>query len=270
MTTISTTAPDWLALRAGADAAARSQVLAAALARAIPAGPVVVHDLGAGTGAMPRWLAPRLPGPQRWVLHDGDAGILSHLDLHGVADRDGWPVAAAVRVGELAALPEDAFRGATAVTASALLDVVTREEAARIVAACVRAGAPALFSLTVTGSVRISGPARSDVRALGAAFDDHQRRTVDGRTMLGPDAVSVVAAGFTAAGWRVRTAATPWRLSTGGLLTAWLDGWIGAALEQRPELADVADRHRARWEALAAAGRLRAVVQHEDLLACPA
>ena len=46
-----------------------------------PAGPAPrrcgVHDLGSGTGSMARWLAPRLPGPQHWVLHDRDAGLLA-------------------------------------------------------------------------------------------------------------------------------------------------------------------------------------------------
>ena len=36
----------------------------------------VIHDLGCGTGSMGRWLAPRLPGPQHWVLHDRDADLL--------------------------------------------------------------------------------------------------------------------------------------------------------------------------------------------------
>ena len=37
----------------------------------------VIHDLGCGTGSMGRWLAPRLPGPQHWVLHDRDADLLA-------------------------------------------------------------------------------------------------------------------------------------------------------------------------------------------------
>ena len=37
----------------------------------------MVHDLGCGTGAMGRWLAPLLPGPQHWVLHDRDADLLA-------------------------------------------------------------------------------------------------------------------------------------------------------------------------------------------------
>jgi hypothetical protein len=40
--------------------------------RAAPAtGRWVIHDLGCGTGAMGRWLAPVLPGPQHWSCTTG-------------------------------------------------------------------------------------------------------------------------------------------------------------------------------------------------------
>ncbi|WP_349428485.1 SAM-dependent methyltransferase [Microbacterium sp. LWS13-1.2] len=275
MTSISTATAGWLALRAPADDAARSPELAHELARMLAAvsAPVVLHDLGAGTGSMTRWLAPRLPGPQQWVLRDGDAEIVEHLDLSAVADAAGRPVDAHVVVEDLAELPSETFRGAAAVTASALLDVITRAEAAHVVAACVAAGAPALFSLTVTGAVRLRPSEAHDAveRALGAAFDDHQRRDVDGRRMLGPDAVAVTAGLFADAGWNVRRAATPWRLKRrdGPLVAEWLDGWVAAAVEWRPELAEDAAAYRRRRQAQAAAGRLRVTVSHEDLLAWP-
>ena len=41
-----------------------------------PPAALVIHDLGGGSGAMGRWLAPRLPGPQHWVVHDRDADLL--------------------------------------------------------------------------------------------------------------------------------------------------------------------------------------------------
>jgi hypothetical protein len=274
MSSISTATAEWLALRARADDAARSAELARELARLVGPGPADVHDLGAGTGAMARWLAPLLPGPQRWTLRDGDAGILAHADLRSVADRDGRPIAAEWVVEDLAALPRDAFRGASAVTASALLDVITEQEAAHIVAACTAAGVPALFSLSVTGDVRLRPRAGDDAaleRAIGAAFDAHQRRDADGRRMLGPDAVRVVAERFAAAGWRVRTMPTPWRLGAHdrALAAAWLDGWVDAAIEQRPDLAGPAGELRRRRRAQADAGDLRVVVGHEDLLAWP-
>jgi len=68
----------WLDLREGADAAARSRELVGHLCRRLPAGgPWVIHDLACGSGAMGRWLAPLLPGPQRWVLHDRDPDLLA-------------------------------------------------------------------------------------------------------------------------------------------------------------------------------------------------
>ncbi|MDL9978403.1 SAM-dependent methyltransferase [Microbacterium candidum] len=255
-----TATPDWLALRAGADDRARSSRLAARLSERLPeAGALTLHDLGSGTGAMVRWLAPQLPGPQEWVLHDGDPGILLHADLAGVRDRDGRPIAVDTRIGPLGALEPDAFAGASALTASALLDVLTRADAERIVAACVAAGMPALFSLTVVGSVVLAPPTPFDAE-LAAAFDDHQRR--DGR--LGPDAVPFISELFAAAGWNVQTDDTPWRLGHEDepLIAEWLDGWLDAAVEQRPELADAA---RARRDS----GVLCVIVGHEDVLAWP-
>ncbi|MDQ1573333.1 MAG: hypothetical protein QOH44_892, partial [Actinomycetota bacterium] len=43
---------EWLALREPEDAGARSLDLAVAAAAMLPNGPVVVHDLGSGTGSM--------------------------------------------------------------------------------------------------------------------------------------------------------------------------------------------------------------------------
>src|SRR5215208_1357439 len=69
--------PEWLLLREPADAAARSVELAERLGRHLPtAGLLEIHDLGGGSGAMSRWLAPKLPGPQRWVMHDRDEDLL--------------------------------------------------------------------------------------------------------------------------------------------------------------------------------------------------
>lgn len=270
MSAISTATPSWLALRARADDAARSSQLAARLARMLPPGPVQLHDLGAGTGGMTRWIAPQLPGPQEWVLHDGDPGILDHLDIDGVTDDAGRRIDVTVVVEDLATLPLGAFAGASAVTASALLDVLTHEEAARIVQACGAAAVPALFSLSVTGVVVLDPPDPLDA-AIGRAFDDHQRRHVDGRRMLGPSAVAVLTRMFADAGWRVRTASAPWHLgpAEAPLVYGWLDGWVGAAAEQRPDLAPPSEAYLVRRRALLEVGGLRVTVSHQDVLAWP-
>ena len=54
----------WLALREPADAAARASELVELLEPHLPAtSRLVIHDLGGGTGAMGRWLAPTAARP---------------------------------------------------------------------------------------------------------------------------------------------------------------------------------------------------------------
>jgi hypothetical protein len=262
MTALPVVSADWLALRADADARSRSTALAAYAARGMQR-PVVVHDLGSGSGAMMRWLAPLLPGPQEWVLHDADRGILAARDPRPVRDAGGEDVVSRTSVEQLADLPADAFSGASLVVASALLDVLTAAEARVVIDACVAAGVPALFSLSVNGRVSLE-PARAADAELETAFNDHQRRDAAGRRLLGPDAVATVAGMFESSGWGIRTESTPWVLgpSDRELVAEWLDGWLWAAVEQRPDLAAAAEAYRS--------GDLRVVVQHEDLFAWPA
>ena len=96
----------WLALREPADAAARAPDLVEHLGRHLPAtGRRVIHDLGCGTGAMGRWLAPLLPGPQHWVVHDRDADLLevAAADLPGPA-ADGAAVTVEARQSDITRL----------------------------------------------------------------------------------------------------------------------------------------------------------------------
>ncbi len=268
---------EWLTLREPADARSRSLALAtdlshslalAAEAAGMMASPIVVHDIGSGTGSMMRWLAPLLPGPQTWMLHDWNPRLLEDAARQSTSDSAGRAVIVRTSVEHLAVLGEDDLSGASLITASALLDVLTLHEIEAIVRACVAAGAPAFFALSVTGEVRLD-PADPGDRVVEAAFNDHQRRATDGRRLLGPDAVAVVARLFAEAGWGVRLADTPWRLdaSDGPLLEEWFDGWIAAAVDERPELREWAREYALTRSAQLADGSLRVVVGHQDLLA---
>lgn len=255
----------WLTLREQADARSRSRRLGAAAVR-LSRAPAVVHDLGSGTGSMMRWFAPRLPGPQTWVLHDWNPALLEHAAEQA-------PVAGTVvrtNVKDLAELCADDLAGGSLVTMSALLDVLTRDEVYVVVRACVAAGVPALFTLSVTGRV-VLDPVEPGDRLFGAAFNDHQRRTVGGRRLLGPDAVTVAIDLFAAAGWSVRAASSPWRLDASDrpLVAEWLDGWLDAAVEERPTLQDERESYVRRRMDQLAAGALRVVVHHRDFLAWP-
>lgn len=260
---------DWLTLRERADAASRSRALATRTARMLRP-PFTVHDLGSGTGSMVRWLAPLLPGPQTWVLHDWNPALLEHAARADAHDADGGPITMRTRVGELEHLRAADVEGASLVTASALLDVLAADEVEAIVDACVAVGTPALFGLSVNGRVELD-PLDPGDRVFEAAFNDHQRRVVEGRRLLGPDAVLVTADLFRSRGWSVRVADSPWTLSSadGALVAEWLDGWLAAAVAERPALQEWADEYSRSRSAQLAAGRLRVVVHHEDLLAWP-
>ena len=118
--------------------------------------------------------------------------------------------------------------------------------------------------LTVAGRVEVE-PSDPFDEVVAASFDEHQRRTVNGRRLLGPGAVAAATDAFTGLGARVEARPSPWRLGPedAELAAAWLRGWVDAAREQQPDLPTGAYL-RARLDA-AAAGRLRVTVHHEDL-----
>ncbi len=253
---------EWLTLREPADAAARSAELAERLARHLPAaGRVVIHDLGGGSGAMGRWLAPRLPGPQHWVVHDRDADL---LELAVAAPPAQASVTLEARRCDIARLTARDVVGASLITASALLDLLTADELAGMLHAC--AGRPMLLALTVSGRVTLSPAEPLDAR-IGAAFNDHQRRGA----LLGPDAVAAAVDELGRTGAELVVRPSPWRLDAAhaALTTEWFGGWIAAACEQEPALAAEAGAYRDRRLAQAAAGELAVTVDHADLLVLP-
>ena len=262
----------WLRLREPADAAARSMELVARVAHDLAGDArAVVHDLGCGSGSVGRWLAPVLGGAQHWVLHDRDPDLLAvGTDDPPRAATDGASVTVETRQGDLTLLGPDDLAGASLVTASALLDILTAEELDHLVECCVGAGCPALLTLSVSGRVELT-PSDPLDGVLGAAFNDHQRRTVAGRTLLGGDAVGHTVERFRSHGADVAIRASPWRLDarSRSLIQEWLAGWVGAASEQRPELGDAADAYLARRAGHLDDGRLRVTVHHLDLLARP-
>ena len=121
----------WLRLREPADAAARSDGAGADRSPGTSPGgaPAVVHDLGCGSGSMGRWLAPVLgrsaalgaprPGPR-------PPGRRHGRPAPGSAD--GAAVTVETRQGDLTRLRPDDLAGASLVTASALLDILTADE----------------------------------------------------------------------------------------------------------------------------------------------
>jgi SAM-dependent methyltransferase len=244
----------WLGLREPADAAAR----AADLVDLLP-GPVrVIRDLGCGTGSLGRWLAPRLPGPQTWIMMDRDPVLLEHAK----ANMPFPAVTVETVLGDVTGLTAADLAGTDLVTCSALLDLLTEEEVGDLAAVCAESRTPALFTLSVAGEVTLD-PAEPEDALVEAAFNEHQRRVVDGRRLLGPDAPAAAAQAFEKAGATVVTRRSPWQLGPeqAGLTGQWLRGWVGAAAEQRPDLG-LDGYLRRRLD-----GPPGAVIGHVDLLA---
>jgi SAM-dependent methyltransferase len=264
---------DWLSLREPADAAARSRDLVEHVKREHPATTDwVIHDLGCGTGAMGRWLAPLLPGPQHWVLHDRDEDLLAVAAARPAGrPADGAPVTLELRQSDITQLEPRDLAGASLITASALLDMLTEEELVTLIVACAGAACPILLTLSVVGQVELI-PADPLDRHVAAAFDAHQRRATERGGLLGPDAVAAAVEQSTRLGAKALVRPSPWRLGAGQaeLAAEWLTGWIDAACEQDAALAAAAELYTRRRLAQAAAGELRVRVHHADLLVLPA
>jgi trans-aconitate methyltransferase len=244
----------WLSLREGADAAARAADLPE-----LAGEPRVILDLGCGSGSMARWLAPRLSGSQRWILADRDPALLAYAAAHLPEG-----VTAETVERDVTRLSPADLDGVDLVTCSALLDLLTADEVTAMADACVAAGVPVLFTLSVTGEVTLDPPHPLDAE-VSAAFNDHQRRQHGQRWLLGPEAVGAAAEAFARAGATVTTRESPWVLGAGDreLILEWLKGWVAAAAEQRPDLR--LDGYLAARSGAAGAGELTVTVGHQDL-----
>ncbi len=212
---------------------------------------------------MGRWLAPLLPGPQHWVVHDRDTDLLevAAAESPGAA-ADGSAVAVEARESDINRLRPDDLAGASLITASALLDLLTEPELDGLVDVCAAAACPVLLPLSVVGRVELTPADPLDARVT-AAFNAHQRRATERGPLLGPDAVAVAVEAFGEHGGEMLVRPSPWRLDAGrdALLAAWFAGWVGAAREQEP---DLARRHRRLRRPPPGPGRSRAARRHRQ------
>jgi hypothetical protein len=236
----------WLALREPADHAARSTALAARFAAALGERPRLL-DLGAGTGANFRYLAPRLGTLQDWLLidHDSALGKAAAAAIRRWAEEDGWSTApaggglqlaapgrsarVAFQLGDLADGWPDAAQP-TAITASALLDLASAAWLDRLAQWC--RGLPLLVALSVEGSLAWH-PEEPGDQTIRLRFLAHQRRDKGFGPALGPDAPGHLAQALEAAGHRVELTRSDWRLGPqdAPLLGATLAGIVAAAGE---------------------------------------
>jgi hypothetical protein len=298
---------DWLARREPHDAVARAAELVGLLrthelltrkasdAREAVARPIV--DLGAGSGANLRWLAPRLGGDQEWLLVDHDPALLaaaetairdwaSQTGAAALAEspargpgRDGWLDDIVVKSdgfacrarrarADLAAdvdrieLPERAL-----VTSSALLDLVSAEWLRALVRRCHAASADVYFSLTYDGRTVCTPADETDAEVL-ELFNRHQGGDKGFGPALGPTAGLRAVDSFVARGYRVASRTSDWRIGPDAapFQRELLSGWLGPALEIAPERRATLEAWHRRRVAHVDAGVSTLVVGHVDVI----
>ena len=281
---------DWLRLREPHDLRARSRDLGrrfGAALRSRAAGETMgIVDLGAGSGANFRALAPLIPGDQDWRLVDRDRGLLGHqaAEIAQWARGQGWRVTHGSGVVTVAtgkaewrahSVELDLARdlggmplSAHGVTCAALLDLVSASWLERLADRLAAAGLSFLAVLSVDGR-RDWLPPHPDDGEIALAFARHQHGDKGFGVALGPDAASTAERLFRARGCRVSSAAGEWRLGAGddAMLTALIDGTAEAAAEADPALAVKRWRHDRHAELVR--GALRLAVGHVDILVEP-
>jgi hypothetical protein len=225
-------------------------------------GVLEIVDLGAGTGANQRWLAPRLEFVQRWIHLDHDPAISRSLPLPD----DTMIIDGSVEQA-LGRLLANRSSDPRLITCSALLDVLTTDQIDAVCRAVIENQVPALFSLTATGALNISPANRYDELLLDA-FNDHQRRA--GRA--GPDATTLAVNALCAGGFTVRTQETPWRLTASSdwaFVERFLQERLDAAVAQTPGFAAAATDWFELRRSQFVLRMLRIEVGHRDVLALP-
>ena len=298
---------DWLALREPADRRARSAALVERLVAWLsgpshPAGdgarPLRVLDLGCGTGANLRYLAPILAIDQRWTCLDLDPDLLRVLPRRTAAwatglgmdpqpaGEGGLRIQGPGSTWEVRTQAFDLTRGigalpmgpGTLVVASALLDLVSEDWLTDLLRTCAGARAPLLLTLTYDGRVTLDPPLPLDGTVIGLV-NAHQGRDKGFGRALGPSACARLVQLGEALGFSVGLAQSDWRLDSDetDLQVALTQGWAPPRWSRqrrrgRPEglalMTSIHQWQQVRYAQIAAKGsRLR--VGHQDALLLP-
>jgi hypothetical protein len=255
----------WLAMREPYDRAARNGAVLDAVAAAFAVAPAaVVTDLGCGTGATMRAMAPRLPPLQSWRLVDNDQGLLAAAAGTAPARASVTTIAT-----DLAGAIEEAVGDCDLVTTSALLDLVSAAWLDRLVAALSRPARRFYAALSYDGAVELSPRSGYDGEVI-AAVNCHQHTDKGFGPALGPDAARTAPERLRAAGFTVVEGRSDWQFGAGddAIQMEMLAGWAGAAREIGADPAIVAHWLGER-RGHVSAGRSQMRVGHIDFFATP-
>nr|WP_296429768.1 class I SAM-dependent methyltransferase [Roseovarius sp. BRH_c41] len=247
---------EWLALREASDMVARDADLLARAMTYAGSGATLL-DLGCGTGATARVFESAGAQDIRWRFFDNDPELLQRAAAR-------HPQAEIIQ-GDLADIDELPLAGVRLVTASALLDLVSRNWMERF-AARLASERVALYATLSYDGVMNWTPLDPEDALITERFNAHQRGDKEFGPALGPDAAESVAQILGARGYSVSLAPSPWRLgaTAADMQRALLHGIAQAALEMGHA---TADQWIGRRKAHLSEGW--AEIGHMDLLALP-
>jgi len=272
---------DWLDLREAADQNARNAGLEARLAEHFSGRERLnIVDLGCGTGANARVLAPSLPGAQTWRFVDHDHELLAAARTRmadwaaSVGDVggdlrlsvEGKPVDIRLRQADLNGDFSTVIEPRTnLVTAAAFFDLVSPEWIARFAGTVAGAGA-AFYTALIYDGEEIWMPAHPADEAVRSAMHAHQRGDKGFGPAAGPEAADFLIRAFARAGYQVHAAASPWRLGApdAALIHALAEGTSQAARET-----GLVDMETAESWRIARENADAAIIGHVDVLALP-
>lgn len=193
---------EWLALREPVDWEARDlDVLAQAVTYA--GSGTTMLDLGCGTGATARVFEAMGARDIRWRFFDNDPQLLAHaVKRHPQAE---------IIQGDLTDIDALPLAGVRLVTASALLDLVSRDWVEQLAVRLAQARCAIYAALSFDGVMRWT-PEDSEDAIITDRFNTHQRCDKGFGPALGPDAAECAAQILGARGYSVSLAPSPWRL----------------------------------------------------------
>lgn len=190
-----------------------------------------VVDLGAGTGALFRYLAPKLGGQQTWRFIDNSDVLRQQIPSRLTA----WVAETklSIKIGKnLWCVGNDSEKYCVfyeqkdfgkgfdefrvkpqphLITASALLDLVSGSWIEELTAFCLRMGASFYGCLTYDGKIEWSPSHPGDTKLLQLLNQDQKRDKGLGPA-LGPDSLPFVTQSLASRGFSIELASTPWVL----------------------------------------------------------
>lgn len=262
-------APEWLALREGADHRAINHTVRRHLiAYLAEQGNVHISDLGCGTGSNFRSLAPEITARQMWTLVDHDDALLQlaaamTLDVATACQVEVRLAKADLADGDI----HEIVAHSDLITAAALFDLVSPPMIEKMAGAIADAGCAFYTTLTYDG-VAAWLPESPINPTMREAFNAHQHTDKGFGPAAGPDATQVLTKAFADRGYSVLRGKSPWIID-GSLLALRHEadrGWANAVVETGAITREDADGWLKARDGDAGA---ITIVGHEDLLALP-